>query len=715
MEKIERYSVPETKEGRVQKLEEAKKTLKSEFVGLDEIIDKICDSIVPWYITPEIIVRPTIVSLWGMTGTGKTSIVRRLTALLGLSNKTVFFDCGEENNSGTETVASKIADILNLDEENNPNGESVNDFVFVFDEFQHARTINEHGEEVDKPNLRSIWNLLDSGLIRSDEGNWETSYFCGFVEDFENYVDEFPNVPINKGVIERPEDVEHILSSLGFFYYDRGVPGLDKSKPKYVDIENSENDSSAANDMLRPLPVIDDRVFRAAIRRLKAAGCKQRTTEIIKEFQAAKSNTEMLQLLLEIRKAVIAPKEIDCNKSIIFILGNLDEAFKVEGDINPDIDADIFFDETSKVSITDIKRALKKRFRAEQIARFGNSIIKYPTLKREHFEKVIEKEITRVSDTFTKTSGIDLEIDKTVYDLIYSEGVYPVQGVRPIYTTINTIFTPLMSDIVMTEKKGGKAKIEVLEPEKGYKQKTKKIRITGSSGKYSDRVINLILGDLRRPDSKKTRYINAVHETGHAIVMSYLTGKLPTAIVAISSTSGGFCITYDPDKTGEIRCRRDIDNDVMISLAGYLAEEKIYPDPSMRLLGSGNDISEAWGIFSSVAYEDGYFEPFSYSNYETYSGTLPDGMSDDNHNIKKRIETEFDRFRERTTRILEENRDLLIDVALKLGEVGEMSEAEFLEFIRNNKTGTLTEDRLKESREENSTEYYKAELLRLRK
>lgn len=60
--------VPEERFERIKKLECAIKTLKDEFVGLDDIIDQISDNIYSWYITPEVITRPTIVSIWGMTG-----------------------------------------------------------------------------------------------------------------------------------------------------------------------------------------------------------------------------------------------------------------------------------------------------------------------------------------------------------------------------------------------------------------------------------------------------------------------------------------------------------------------------------------------------------------------------------------------------------------------------------------------------------------------
>jgi cell division protease FtsH len=69
---------------KIETLEKVKSTLKSEFIGLDEIIDKIITAITPWYVTPEVIQRPIVVSLWGMTGTGKTSVISRLIELLDI-------------------------------------------------------------------------------------------------------------------------------------------------------------------------------------------------------------------------------------------------------------------------------------------------------------------------------------------------------------------------------------------------------------------------------------------------------------------------------------------------------------------------------------------------------------------------------------------------------------------------------------------------------
>jgi cell division protease FtsH len=118
---------------RIEKLKNAIEILKTEFVGLDKILDDLELSIRPWYVTPEIIDRPQIISLWGMTGTGKTSVVRRLVELLELGSKTLFFDCGDEGDS-SRSITDKIEDYLGEDDDS---GVSKSErIVFVFDELK---------------------------------------------------------------------------------------------------------------------------------------------------------------------------------------------------------------------------------------------------------------------------------------------------------------------------------------------------------------------------------------------------------------------------------------------------------------------------------------------------------------------------------------------------------------------------------------------------
>lgn len=710
---------------KIKKLNEACDILKSEFIGLDDIIDKLKLSITPWYITPEVIERPVVVSLWGMTGTGKTSIIHRLVELLDITPQALFFDCGSENKDGGNDLSDTLRDFITSegDSENPIRKNEVKSFALVFDEFQYARTLDEHGEEVDKPNLRPIWNLLDSGkLYINSVSRYDLGYFNDFIEDLSAFAQDHSDMPLKDGMVEKKEDVKELLDVLGFFYYDRGVPNvMDPCSSYGYDSSMFKDDEDS--DPYRPIRVIEDRLFRIIYRKSGIVGKKP--TEIL-DMLSCKTLGELVSILKGYKTKLNTAEEINCSKSIIFVVGNLDEAFKVSNDFNPDMSADVFYEETSKVTDSDIKDALKSRFRAEQIARFGNSLIKYPSLSKDSFEKIIKKEVERICTTFEETEGIKLIIESDFYDLVYSEGVYPVQGVRPVFTTIGTMFTPLLSKIVIRlkgdDKKSAKfkqeARIGVENPETGYKLDSKTVFIKYKKGKnyFFDKVVYpLSLGESRNPVNRKNSYICSVHETGHAIMMSYLTGKVPTSIVSVSTDHGGFCVTFDKDKVGEIDSKQDVANEVMIGLGGYEAEQLIFKErPEMTLLGSSSDISSNWDILSDAAYSSGYFNPFAYSNAETEqtNGGPASGFKD--NDLYPKIVAEFERLRKDTQNILNSNKTLIVETALILGERGEISGDEFKELI--SKYGnTLTLKKMETVEKLNSPDWYKEVLLRLKK
>jgi cell division protease FtsH len=68
-------------------LENARQVLKDEFVGIDNVIDKVVDSLNTWFLFPELQERPVVINLWGMTGVGKTALIIRLSNLLEYDNK----------------------------------------------------------------------------------------------------------------------------------------------------------------------------------------------------------------------------------------------------------------------------------------------------------------------------------------------------------------------------------------------------------------------------------------------------------------------------------------------------------------------------------------------------------------------------------------------------------------------------------------------------
>ncbi len=143
---------------KVEQLEDIKGILKTEFVGIDDVIDKVVDNVRSWYTMSFIQERPAVMNLWGLTGVGKTSLILRLLDLIGFSDRTFRLDLGEKE--GGMSFRNSLADLCE-----NKNDESI---VIVLDEFQHARSLKVSGlmkEEIENDKNRMVWELIDSGKV----------------------------------------------------------------------------------------------------------------------------------------------------------------------------------------------------------------------------------------------------------------------------------------------------------------------------------------------------------------------------------------------------------------------------------------------------------------------------------------------------------------------------------------------------------------------
>jgi len=80
-------------------LEDLKVFLKKEFVGIDKVIEGVVDTLAPFYLFPESLTKPLVINLWGMTATGKTSLVHNIVEFLNLQSSFFKFEIGEYNDS----------------------------------------------------------------------------------------------------------------------------------------------------------------------------------------------------------------------------------------------------------------------------------------------------------------------------------------------------------------------------------------------------------------------------------------------------------------------------------------------------------------------------------------------------------------------------------------------------------------------------------------
>jgi len=89
-------------------LDKASINLKKHFVGIDHIIDGVMKNIEAWYVLPEILTRPVILNLWGLTGVGKTDLVRRLVKELSFQDRFLELQLVNKGGSTTTKIEEEI-------------------------------------------------------------------------------------------------------------------------------------------------------------------------------------------------------------------------------------------------------------------------------------------------------------------------------------------------------------------------------------------------------------------------------------------------------------------------------------------------------------------------------------------------------------------------------------------------------------------------------
>ena len=135
---------------RKQKLDDLKAALREKFLGLDDVIDEVISLMMPWYLFPEAQLRPTIINLWGLTGSGKTALVQKIVEVLDHRNLYSHLGMGEFDSDSASWMKNILTDDLSFFHEKPA--------LICLDEFQFARTVDSRQNELGKDKLRVVWD-----------------------------------------------------------------------------------------------------------------------------------------------------------------------------------------------------------------------------------------------------------------------------------------------------------------------------------------------------------------------------------------------------------------------------------------------------------------------------------------------------------------------------------------------------------------------------
>jgi cell division protease FtsH len=594
-------------ERKQKELDEVSRKLKGDFIGLDAVIDQVIESIKVWYIFPELQIRPTIISLWGLTGVGKTDLIRKMVSYMNVQDRFLEIEMNGVNDSGL-TVQKRLDESSIAAEEH---------CILFLDEFQKFRTVDDDGS-VNENNTAyaDVWTLLSDGKFHSD-------------------------------LSKKTEVMEELLYAK--YYGDvRRVEGEDKEKPRPA------NKAKKKKKMER---IYHTPVYLA--RKVKRLFKLEDSLEEIMKWD----DDRIFQLYDSLARNPQIYEGETYKKMLIIIAGNLDEAYKMASDVEEaDMDADFYHEISKKLTVLDIKAALEKRFRPEQIARFGNTHVLYPSLSKKNFHKIIVMKCDQINKLVFESKGIAIRYDQSVYDAMYNNGVFPTQGVRPLLSTITNILSSALPSFIFTCLLKEVMAIDVSVV------KNKMFTIIG--GKRVEVEIPTVLDNLRDKTDVDTRNVVAVHELGHAIVYAVLFGVPPKQICtdSVSPYNNGFVLQHTLRENKDTMIKQ-----IQMCLAGRVAEEVVFGH-QMASIGAAKDFEQAtqwaWAYVGRNAF-DGYV------GYITQKTNDNDFEIYNREEIGKKTESILQDAKNAAADILNEHLDMFKEMLRLLMKNGKLNRIEF--------------------------------------
>lgn len=585
---------------RNQRLQDIAAQLKTELFGIDAVIDRVVDSVRAWYVLPELVTRPVIVCLWGLTGTGKTQLVRRLAQLLGFYDRFVEVQMDGFSNGAGWRGAQSISGMLAQSgvREGEPG-------ILALDEFQRFRTIDPKRDEVRVERYQDVWALLSDGWL--------------------------PPALSLLGDIE---------SSIAEAAYDAERAEADEAKRRF------KLRSWEAKELQRNLK-LDEPL-------LEIMGW---TPDQIQERLRAFRESSQQQW------------ETDYSRLLVFVCGNLDEMYE---DIATSVDdcdsnADIFHAHTNKLSVIDVKQALNKRFKPEQVARLGNEHVIYPSLCRRAYEQLIEQGCARYAQETAVRCGLRFQVGASVREQIYANAVFPAQGTRPLFSSLHAILGAGLAKAALWALERGASAGDTVDLTADGRS-----LIAHWAGQSQAIAAPFEINRLRQRSNPDFRALLAVHEAGHGLVHALLFGRAPQEIkIHVASFEGG----YNAYTSRKVWSRHNLLDSICTSLAGRAAELLVF-GPALSSSGAESDLRKATETAARMQRHLGHGARIGRTDVSVNSD---DNLCTDVDASNAPIEALLQAEHARATGMLEAHRSELLAVVDELMAQGQVTPTRFAE------------------------------------
>ena len=417
--------------------------------------------------------------------------------------------------------------------------------VMLFDEMHTARSIDENGKSIPAENLQQIWSLFDSGKI-----------------------------------VKSVDSMNRTLEVV-------------KTERRLL-LENPDNAKAGGY----PGPIFEEYFLESLIFNLELYASSDELRGLIRQDRMAFLDWAIAEHTWHLNHSMY----LDFRQALVFTAGNLDEVFTSSALVNPDdTNASDLHQSTKKIGSDRIKSHLLRRFRPEQVARLGNQHIVFPSLSRESFYKVIKNELAEIGRWTLGHSGIQITFDRSVDELLFKEGVLPVQGARSVLSAIKEIIESRLTHWLLL---GLRQKVSSLEIQ--FAVPTSEFIVINSDKQkviQRDPFVNRrqLLPKIDMSDS--LRHTLAVHEAGHAVVGIVTQGRLPIKILAgpLAWHRGGPRVVFADCDFINFELAHHL---LELYLAGNVAEKLVFGENRVSM-GCSEDLNRATELAGAMIRRSG--------------------------------------------------------------------------------------------------------------
>lgn len=562
--------IPASLADRTAKLNGLFDRLRTNHFGIDTEVQRLIDAFAPWYRFAETQARPQVIGLWGMTGTGKSSLIRSLVKAAGLEDRTYWLDAGEcHEHYWLDPFINCIKDL--------PVGTPC---ILVVDEFQHARTL-KNGMEIEEPGmLRRFWELLDSGRIVT----WPNFHQASDLADFKGRLARAirAGVRIRNGrIVEGQEEFKQLVQA----QYTRSQnEGWGIPDEIWHDFRGMHLDPQPS------LTEIEDRL-------------------------ATMDEQEIISWTEELLHNRQRARVVDAGKMLVILSGNLDELYTAEKEALAELDPDVLLHRHRDIGLAGVQHALTELFRIEQVGRMGASHVVFPPIGKGTVDELVQHAVTELTDKLSKHCERTITVDDALVDHLRSTSAIAVLGARPVVQAVQNTVPLLLSQTM--DSPGAAAASHIAF---GIAHGRYVARLT-VDGKEHEAVLPLPIAQSKPYDTDKSRIERtAVHEVGHLLCGVLLCGKQPLQVCAR---------TRDPQVLGFVawgrnpslpRLRSEIVTELACLLGGWVAERIHYGTDGISN-NSSRDIRHATAFALNMAKDEGMCGvPLHFAEHPTAHG-----------------------------------------------------------------------------------------------